>query len=118
MPSGACVVRYVGKRGVVWRIKYRDANGVQVQQTLGSEVDGWTRQKAERELGKLLDKVDRERWRKPSRERLSQLVDEYLDEYLPSRGRRRSTVLDYTNTLRNHVLPTIGDVELAALEAR
>ena len=26
------------------------------------------------------------------------LVDEYLNEYLPSRGRRRSTVLDYTRT--------------------
>ena len=75
-------------------------------------------QKAERELGKLLDKVDRERWRQPSREQLSTLVTEFLDEYLPSRGRRRSTVLDYTNTLRRHVLPTIGDVELAELETR
>ena len=75
-------------------------------------------QKAERELGKLLDKVDRERWRQPSREQLSTLVTEFLDEYLPSRGRRRSTGLDYTNTLRRHVLPTIGDVELAELETR
>jgi hypothetical protein len=40
-------------------------------------------------------------------------VEEFLDEYLPSRGRRRSTVLDYTNTLRRHVLPTLGDLELA-----
>jgi len=112
------VVRYVGKRGVVWRIKYRDANGVQVQQTLGSEVDGWTRQRAERELGKLLDKVERERWRKPTHERLSTLVDEFLIEYLPSRGRRRSTILDYTNTLRRHVLPTLGDIELAEVETQ
>ena len=27
-------------------------------------------------------------------------------------------MLDYTNTLRRHVLPTLGDVELAVLEAR
>jgi integrase len=45
-------------------------------------------------------------------------VDEYLNQYLPSRGRRRSTLLDYTNTLRRHVLPTLGDVELAELETR
>lgn len=118
MPSGACVVEYAGARGVVYRAKFRDADGRQVQQTLGRAQDGWTRQRAERELGKLLDKVERERWRKPTKERLSALVDEYLDEYLSSRGRRRSTVLDYTNTLRRHVLPTLGDVELAELEAR
>jgi hypothetical protein len=90
----------------------------QVQKTLGRASDGWNRQRAERELGKLLDKVERERWRKPTGERLSTLVDEFLGEYLPSRGRRRSTVLDYTNTLRRHVLPAVGDVELRELEAR
>jgi len=119
MPSATCVIEYAGAaRGVVFRAKFRDADGRQVQQTLGRASDGWNRQKAERELGKLLDKVERERWRKPSRERLSTLVDEFLDEYLPSRGRRRSTVLDYTNTLRGHVLPALGDVELAELETR
>lgn len=118
MPSGAAVIRYEGKRGAVWRAKFRDSDKRQVQKTLGREADGWNRQRAERELGKLLDKVERERWRKPTKERLSALVDEFLDEYLPSRGRRRSTVLDYTNTLRNHVLPTLGDVELAEFEAR
>jgi integrase len=118
MPSGACVVEYRGARGVVFRAKFRDADGRQVQQTLGRVADGWNRQKAERELGVLLDKVERKRWRKPTGERLSTLVDEFLGEYLPSRGRRRSTVLDYTNTLRSHVLPAVGDVELRELEAR
>jgi hypothetical protein len=32
-------------------------------------------------------------------------------------GARGSTLLDYTNTLRRHVLRTLGDVELAELEA-
>jgi hypothetical protein len=27
MPSGAAVIRYSGKRGISWRIKYRDASG-------------------------------------------------------------------------------------------
>ena len=32
MPSGACVLEYRGKRGTVWRIKYRDADGRQVHE--------------------------------------------------------------------------------------
>ena len=46
MPSGAAVIRYKGKRGVVWRIKYCDAEGTQVMETLGREADGWSEKKA------------------------------------------------------------------------
>jgi hypothetical protein len=78
----------------------------------------WNSQRAERELGKRLDRVERERWRKPTDETLAALVDEFLDEYLPSRGRRRSTIIDYTNTLRGHVLPALPEgVTLATIEA-
>ena len=44
MPRGANVVRYQGKRGAVWRIRYRDAAGRQVQ-GLGPEPQ-WTERKA------------------------------------------------------------------------
>jgi hypothetical protein len=27
MPDGAAVIKYEGKRGTVWRIKYRDSEG-------------------------------------------------------------------------------------------
>ena len=63
MPRGAAVVRYQGKRGAVWRIKYRDAAGKQVQETLGPEPP-WTERKAQRELGKRLAAVD-DGFRKP-----------------------------------------------------
>src|SRR5918994_1720361 len=43
MPSGAAVIRYDGKRGTVWRIKYADATGRQVMETVGAERDGVTR---------------------------------------------------------------------------
>ena len=29
MPSGACVIRYDGKRGTTWRVKFVDADGRQ-----------------------------------------------------------------------------------------
>ena len=64
MPRGASVVRYQGKRGAVWRIKYRDAAGKQVQETLGPEPP-WTERKAQRELGQRLAAVD-EGFRKPN----------------------------------------------------
>ena len=119
MPSGACVLRYEGARGVTWSIKFRDVDGRQVRERLGREAEGWNSQRAERELGKRLDRVERERWRKPSDETLTALVDEFLDEYLPSRGRRRSTIIDDTNTLRRHVLPALGvDTTLATIESR
>jgi hypothetical protein len=51
---GAAVIEYHGKRGTVFRIKYRDAAGVQVMETIGSERDGWTRKKADAELRERL----------------------------------------------------------------
>src|SRR5207247_8361763 len=48
MPRGAAVVRYEGKRGAVWRIKYRDAAGKQVLETLGPGPR-WTERMAQRE---------------------------------------------------------------------
>ena len=50
MPAGAAVVVYEGKRGRVFRIKYQDAAGRQVMETLGPERDGWTARKAKAEL--------------------------------------------------------------------
>ena len=47
---GAAVVEYHGKRGRVFRIKFGDADGQQVMETVGAERDGVTRKKAEAEL--------------------------------------------------------------------
>jgi integrase len=48
MANGS-VIPYHGKRGTVWRIKYRDASGRQVMETVGAERDGMTEKRA-REL--------------------------------------------------------------------
>jgi hypothetical protein len=65
MPRAAAVIRYPGKRGTVWKIKYADADGRQVKETLGPERDGWTRQKAEAELRERLVRVERRSYRRP-----------------------------------------------------
>lgn len=58
MPSGS-VIEYRGKRGRVFRIKYRDADGKQVQETIGAERDGVTRKQAASELRERQVRVER-----------------------------------------------------------
>jgi integrase len=114
MPRGAAVLVYDGARGRTFSVKYVDSSGRQVRERLGREADGWTRQRAERELGKRLDKVDRG-YAKPSPITFDEFAQQWLAEYLPGKQRKRSTVIDYTATIRNHLLPALGDLPLAVL---
>jgi integrase len=113
MPSGACVLRYEGARGVVWRVKYHDGDR-QVMETLGRESDGWTRQKAERALGAKLDAVQRG-MRKPRRRTFGDLLDEFVAVALTAKPRKKSTLVDYRATIRNHLRPAFGPDDLGAL---
>jgi integrase len=118
MPSGACVIRREGIKGAVWYAKVRDADGRQVKRRLGREEDGWNRQRAERELGKLLDKIEREQWRKPTSITFALFAEEFLAVYPTTKGLKRSTLIDYTNTIRRHLVPEFGDTSLATIAAR
>jgi integrase len=116
MPQGAAVVRYHGKRAVVWRIKYRDAVGRQVQETLGRQPQ-WNRTKAERELGKRLAAVD-DGYRKPDRITFAAFSRRFQDEYLPGRNLKPTTHENYRYMLERHLLPHFGRHQLSELEAR
>jgi hypothetical protein len=59
------VIPYPGKRSVVWRIKYADASGRAVMETIGAERHGFTRSDAEAELRDRLTRVEKKRWEKP-----------------------------------------------------
>jgi len=116
MPRGTAVVRYQGKRGAVWRIKYRDAAGKQVQETLGPEPL-WTERKAQRELGKRLAAVE-DGFRKPKRVTFGDFADRFVREYLPGRNLKPATIENYGYILRGHLLPFFRDHALTDLEAR
>ncbi len=116
MSRGAAVIRYQGKRGAVWRIKYRDAAGKQIQETLGP-APPWTERRAQRELGKRLAAVD-EGYRKPERVTFSDFAERFVREYLPGRNVKPTTAENYDYILRRHLLPFFGDNALADLEAR
>jgi integrase len=113
VPSGAAVIRYEGARGVTWRAKYVDADGRQVQETLGREPE-WSRRKAERALGARLADVEKG-MRRPRRRRFAELADEFVSVGLAARPRKKSTVVDYTATLRNHLRPVFDHYDLATL---
>lgn len=113
MPRRACVSTYVGVRGTSWRIQYEDADGRQVKETLGREPE-WDRRKAERALGARLADVERG-MRKPRRRTFDDLADEFEAVALTARPRKKSTVVDYKATLRNHLRPAFGHLDLARL---
>src|SRR3954452_17404155 len=91
MPDGAGVVVYEGKRGRVFRVKYRDASGRQVMETLGPESDGWTRRKAEAELRERLVRVERKGYRRPRPLTFGDYAEIWFEEGRQRRGWRPRT---------------------------
>ena len=114
MANGS-VVQYAGKRGMVYRIKYRDASGKQVQETLGRPEDGWSERKAKQALKNRLADVDREGFVKPAKTTFAELAQRYMDDYLPGRNLKRTTQESYRQTLEGHLIPFFGDAELSTL---
>jgi integrase len=111
------VWRYEGARGVAWRIRYRDASGRRVLETLGREPE-WNRKRAEKELRRRLVDVERDGYRQPEKVTFVAFAERWLDEYLPGRGLKLTTTDGYRQTLRRHLLPYFGSLQLAELEHR
>lgn len=117
MPSGAAVVRYDGARGVVWRVKYRDAEGKQVQETVGAERDGVTRRQAEVELRERLTRVEKKGYRRPQRLTFGDYSQTWFEEGQTRRGWKPKTVRAYRNALAR-LEPSFGRLPLAAIRPR
>jgi integrase len=117
MPSGACVLRYQGARGVVWRVKYRDASGKQVMETLGPEQEGWNRRKAEAELRERLVRVERKGYRRPAPLTFAEYAERWFSEGERRRGWKPSTALQY-RTVRARLVDHFGPMSLAAIRPR
>jgi integrase len=113
MPEGACVIRYAGSRGVVWRIKYRDATGRQVKETLGRAAAGWTKRKAEAELRARLVDVEKDGYRKPEQVTFASHARQWLADYPEARGLKRSTRSAYETIVERHLIPAFGPLQLA-----
>ena len=114
-PKWGRVWRYEGPRGVVWRIRYKDASGRRVLETLGKEPL-WNRKRAETELRRRVVDVERDGYRKPEKIHFDEFATRWLTEYLPGRGLKLTTTDGYRQTISNHLLPAFGRLLLADLE--
>lgn len=100
MPASAAVVVYEGKRGRVFRVKYADAEGRQVMETLGPEREGWTRKKAEAELRERLVRVERKAYRRPKPVTFGAYRETWFEEGRTRRRWARRTVIQYRSILK------------------
>src|SRR5262245_2982328 len=114
MASGP-VIKYRGARGTVFRIKFRDAAGRQIMETIGTAADGWNDKKAQRELRNRITDVERDGYRRPQPLSFAAFADRWQRDYLPGRNLKPSTTIDYENTIRRHLLPFFGELDLASI---
>jgi integrase len=117
MPRGSAVIRYDGTRGTVWRIKYADAEGRQIMETLGPEREGWTSKKAEAELRERLVRVERKSYRRPKPIRFADYAETWFSEGAARRGWKPSTVRQY-RSLRRRLVEHFGPFPLGAIRPR
>jgi integrase len=117
VPAGSAVIEYRGKRGNVYRIKYVDAGGVQVMETVGAERDGVTRRQAEAELRERLVRVDRKAYRRPKPTTFGEYAQTWFEEGQRRRGWKPRTVIAYRNALAR-LEPTFGRLPLASIRPR
>lgn len=113
--SFGAVWRYPGKRGVVWRIRYRDASGRRVLETLGPEPE-WTARRAKAELRRRQVDVERAGYTRPDVVRLGDFAAEWLTDYLPTRGLKPTTIESYRGAIEAHLVPALGHHTLTELE--
>ncbi len=117
MPDGSCVIKYEGKRGVVWYLKYRDADGRQVKERLGQAVDGWGRRKATTELRARLTAVEKEGLRRLVPMTFAAFALEWRETYPDLRDLKRSTRDGYRLIIEGHLVPVFGARKLNTIDA-
>jgi integrase len=117
VPIGACVIKYEGKRGVVWYVKYRDAEGRQVKERLGRALEGWNRRKATAELRARLTAVEKEGLRRVEPTTLETFAREWRDTYPDLRDLKRSTRQGYRLIIERHLIPALGTRKLDTIDA-
>jgi integrase len=114
-PQGQ-VIEYVGATGRVFRVRYRDASGRRVCETIGSEADGWTPKKARERLDELLVDVRREGRRRLEPTTLAAFAREWLVTYPEAKGLKRSTCEGYASIVELHLIPELGARRLDAID--
>jgi integrase len=116
--SGSVIV-YSGKRGKTFGIRYRDADGRRVSETLGSELEGWTEKRATEALEERRVQVRKDGRRKLEPVTFAAFAGEWVKNYRPGDpeqgGLKRSTREGYESIVEKHLVPELGRLQLAAI---
>jgi site-specific recombinase XerD len=112
VPAQACVTTYHGKRDTTYYVKFKDADGRQVKERVGTARGGWTKNKAKKVLRERLVAVEREGYRKPTRETFSSFAASWVDAYPRARRLKRSTSRGYEVIVDRHLRPVFGALRL------
>lgn len=98
----------------MWRIKYADATGKQVMETVGAEREGVTRKTAEAELRDRLVKVERKGWRKPAPLTFGDYAQTWFEQGEVRRGWKPKTARTHQHRLV-HLVDYFGTAQLGAI---
>jgi site-specific recombinase XerD len=112
--SGPAVLRYDGKRGTTWSIRYADADGERVWERLGRSPE-WNRRRAKAKLRERLVAVERDGYRKPSPVSFESFARRWADEYPEAEGLRRTTCADYRAMVEKHLIGYFEGRKLAEI---
>lgn len=116
MTNGS-VIKYTGKRGTTWRIKYRDSSGAQTMETVGAERDGVTREHAEAALRARIVSVEQKGWRKPAPLTFAAYAGTWFTEGEKRRRWKPATIAQY-RSVRRRLVNAFGPLPLAAVRPR
>ena len=126
-PISGHVYRHEGKRGAVWRAKYRLPDGRQVHRTVGPAwtergrpaAGSFTKRTAEAWLRDVLDQATRGLL--PGMVRtgvtFAAAAEEYLRHLEHDRERKPSTLRDYRSIIAAHLLTEFGDMAIEDVTA-
>jgi integrase len=113
------VIVYAGKRGKTFGVRYRDADGRRVSETLGSEREGWDKKRAAEALEERRVEVRKDGRRKLAPFTFAAFADEWVKNYRPGDpeqgGLKRSTREGYESIVEKHLVPELGRLQLAAI---
>lgn len=124
-PATGQVIEREGARGTSYALRFR-AYGRRRYLTLGTNEEGWSRDRAELELSHVLADVQRGLWREPNPAPVAEPREEptfhvFASEWLTARAQERlaeRTIEDYRWALTHHLLPFFADYRLSAITVR
>ena len=108
------IIEYAGKRGTTYRLRFHDARGQRVIETLPR---GTTRKEAERALAARIADVDRIGYTKPSASAaFREVATRWLAEYPSLAQLKPSAEKSYELIVRTHLVPAFGSLRMHEID--